>query len=108
MKLYRVYEGEVVSVEVLRDTPMWYWIKGCAAFGYCQNFEKESVCTTPQEAVQEELNKAREMLGACKDRMQCAKDRFVKAHRLESEYPPEYSEEAKYVEAILSCGGEGK
>jgi hypothetical protein len=85
-RIYRIYNGELVSVEVEKETPKLVWVKPSKEFGYCRNYNKEYVCVTPQEAIQEELNRSLEYVGLYSERLQKAERRLMRAKSLSVEH----------------------
>lgn len=85
-KIYNIYGGKLVSVNVEKVTKKLVWIEGVREFAYIKTHNKEHVCVTPQEAVQEELNRCLEHVGIYSDRLKRAEERLLKARSLCAEY----------------------
>ena len=52
MKIYKVYNGKVESVEVVKETKEFYWFEGRPlAFDCSVRIEKEKAHTTSKEAI---------------------------------------------------------
>ena len=86
MKVYKVYDGKVISIEVEKITPKKFFIKPVAEFHYYRTLEREHACTSEKEAVLENLNKAKERYGMFRDRMLKEQDNLEKAMSLAKEY----------------------
>ena len=84
-KIYKVYNGELVSTDVEKTTDKFFWIKGGLAFNCSSRVEKVIACVTPQEAAQEELNRALTQVGMYEDRLVIATARFKRARELQAE-----------------------
>lgn len=82
IKIYKVVDGEVVSTDVVRETEKRFYVERTPQFGYCSYLYKGHACVTPQEAVQEEYNKAVSWHGILTDRLNSATKRLDTAKRL--------------------------
>ena len=85
-KIYRVKNGEIVEVEVKRETKKMLFIERVGAFGYAAQIEKDFACLTEEEAVLENLNKHKERVGMFSDRLEREKERLENAERLAKTY----------------------
>ena len=83
-KIYRVKSDRVISANIIRETKRYYFIDDIhyREFGYKTRFDKEYVCLSPREAVQEELNTALTQFGIYKERFEEATKRLEVAKKL--------------------------
>ncbi len=83
MKIYEVHNGVLVSADVVRETPCYYYIADhLPGTYYTKRFRKEHTCITEEEAIQEEYNFTRERFLIFKKRADKEKDRLEKAKEL--------------------------
>ncbi len=85
-KIYKVCCGALESVEVEKTTKKQVYVERCKASGYAKVLNKEHVCVTPMEAIQEEKNRALTLVGLYTDRLETAKERLLVMNSLEEEY----------------------
>ena len=85
MKIYKVYDGKLASIEVEKETAMFYFVDSPRCFGYGSRVRKEWACLTPKEAIQEHINRLKERIGMHTDRLEDANNDMVVALKLESE-----------------------
>jgi len=87
MQIYKVYEGEVLTVPVTKVTKCFYWFKDCqGAFGWATRIEKERACLTPQEAIQEALNRQRITRGVLRNKLIKVENEVVQLEKLEKKH----------------------
>jgi hypothetical protein len=84
--IYKVKDGQLVSAEIIRETPKLYWIERGEGFVYGTNFTKEHACITPEEAILEEYNAAVTKVGMMEEILKKAQERLAGALRLRKEY----------------------
>jgi len=86
MKIYKIQNGKVVSVEVEKETEKFYWVERSSIFGYCRNITKEHACVSPQEAILEEYNNAIAGVRVFEEKLKDAQDKLGNATLLRKEY----------------------
>ena len=87
MVIYKVYEGKVCAIEVVKETSVFFCFAGSRPeFGYSKRVEKKFACLTPQEAIQEELNGRRTIKGAFENKLARVNEEISNLEKLEKEY----------------------
>ena len=86
MKIYGVYEGEIVEADVLKETNCYYWIKEHQEFYYFSRVDKQDACLTPMEAIQKAFNSRITMRGTLKDKLATIESEIANLVWLEHEY----------------------
>jgi len=87
MNIYKIYKGKVCSVDVNRETKRYFWFtERHPAFGFSAKIEKEYAYLSPQEAIQEALNKRKTMREAFKDKLSKIESEIANLEKLEQEY----------------------
>ena len=81
-KVYKVYEGELVILPVIKETKKFIHVERHLAFGYRAQLTKSCVCATPQEAAQEELDSALSAVGDFSNKLKKAESRLADAKKL--------------------------
>ena len=70
MKLYKFHKNELITEEVEKETKCFYFLKHrVSAFGSYTRIKKIDALLTPQQAIQEELNKRRTSHGVFSDKL---------------------------------------
>jgi len=87
MKIYKFYENHIASVEIIKETKMFYFAAHRAGpFGWSSRIEKKTANLTPQEAIQEALNHSRTMYGAYVDKAREKDEEITRLEVLQEEY----------------------
>jgi len=86
MKIFKVYKGKVVSVEVEKETVKLYWINSSPAFGYSKTVTKEYACVTPEEAILEAFNETTNKIKFLEKRLVEAQNTLSDVLLLRNEY----------------------
>lgn len=84
-KIFKVHNGEIVPVPVIRETDKYVFIESQPCFAYSARLVKKHVCLTPMEAAQEEHNRAIEQIGMFRDGLEKARARRMTAKKLLTE-----------------------
>jgi hypothetical protein len=82
--LYRVRDGKLISTKITKETPKLYWIAD-SNFDWRSNYLKDHACITPEQAIQEEYNRAIESMGMRRDLFKRSVKRFLGVKKLKSE-----------------------
>ncbi len=93
-KLYRVCDGKLYSVPVEKETKkMFFVVRPSPVTFYRRRVNKNEVCVTPKEAVQEEKNMALTKIGMIRGALKKAEQRLDKVKALESSFGEDLSGE---------------
>jgi len=85
MKIYRIYNGKLESIEVETETALMYYVKRSNSMGYRERVRKNSAHLTPKDAVREYKNELHERIAFHINRLESANNEMEIALKLESD-----------------------